>query len=266
MQQNQPLVSIITISFNSGRYIEETIKSVLSQDYPNIEYSVIDGGSTDDTLEIIRRYEKRLKCISAPDHGISDAMNKGIRLSKGEIIAHLHSNDKYRPEVISRVVRFFKDNPDKKWLYGDINFVDEEGRIRKRLIFPKRYNYDYRLLKKVNIIPHPAVFVKREVFNEVGLFDLKYKYAMDYDMWLRIGARYEPLQIYDVLVNFRETGISSVEAINALKEGYEIRNNIDSSILFKAMNYAGYLRKRYAFPFIKLKRKMQYFMTKNQCA
>ena len=146
MKQNQPLVSIITISFNSGRYIEETIKSVLSQDYPNIEYSVIDGGSTDDTLEIIRRYEKRLKWISEPDHGISDAMNKGIRLSEGEIIAYLHSNDTYMPDVIPKVVRLFMELPDKKWLYGDINCVDKEGRIRKRLIFTKRY--DYRSLKK----------------------------------------------------------------------------------------------------------------------
>jgi glycosyltransferase involved in cell wall biosynthesis len=262
MSKKQTLVSIITISLNSEDHIEKTIESVLSQDYPNIEYWIIDGGSTDRTVEIIRKYEDKLHYLSEPDKGISDAMNKGIELSKGEIIAHLHSNDTYLPGVISKVVKLFTEHPDRKWLYGDIRCFDEEGRSRRNVIFPKRYSYDYRLLKKMILISHPAVFVKKEVFNEVGLFNVQYKYAMDYDMWLRIGAKYDPLQVNKVFANFTETGLSSLEAINALKEEYRIRRSLDESLLFYMVNYFSFLRRRCLFPLIRFKRRIQFYYDK----
>ena len=258
MPQIQPLVSIVTISLNSEDHIEETIKSVLSQDYPNIEYWIIDGGSTDKTLEIVRGYEDRLHWISEPDKGISDAMNKGIELSNGEIIAHLHSDDTYLPGTISKVVNLFYDNPDTKWLFGNANCVDKKGRVRRGIIFFNRYSYKY--LKKAQIIFHQTVFVKREIFDAIGLFEIKYKYAMDYDMWLRIGSLYEPLQVNDTFVNFRETGLSSVESLNALNEEYAIRRNLENKTLSKVTNYIGYVKRRCLFPLIKFKRKIQYYI------
>src|SRR4030095_6506219 len=129
-QDDRPLVSIITPSFNQARYIEATIQSVLSQDYPRIEYLIVDGGSTDETVEIIKKYEGRLAwSVSEQDQGQTDAINKGFGHTNGQILAWLNSDDTYEPGAVSAAVKYLLDHPDVGMVYGDCNFINEDGRV-----------------------------------------------------------------------------------------------------------------------------------------
>ena len=127
--QGAPLVSIVTPSYNQGPYIEATIQSVVSQDYPHLEYIVIDGGSQDNTVAILKRYAERLCWISEPDHGQADAINKGFRIAHGEILAWLNSDDTYLPGAVCQVVEYFQRHPDVSMVYGEGQHVDAEGHI-----------------------------------------------------------------------------------------------------------------------------------------
>ena len=187
--KDKPLVSIVTPSYNQGRFIEDTILSVKNQDYPNIEHIVVDGGSTDNTLEILRKYENEynLRWISEPDEGQSDAMNKGLRMAKGEIIGWLNSDDVYfTRDVISYVVEKFNFYRNADVIYGDNVVIDQNNfilRFRRHLPVISRS----RLLR-VNHIVHPAAFVRMKALNNF-LFQKKYNYAMDYDMWLYLKIK-----------------------------------------------------------------------------
>jgi glycosyltransferase involved in cell wall biosynthesis len=223
--ESLPSISVITCTLNSARYVEQTMRSVLDQHYPNLEFWIIDGGSTDGTLEIVRRYEERLSWISEPDHGIADAMNKGVRLATGEIVAHLHSDDLYLGNALWRVGRLFRDRGDAHWVIGNYQEIDEAGAVIRAVTLPP---YRYALLRKWNMIGHPAAFVRRALFDECGLFSLDLRYGMDYDLWLRIGARYEPLQLSDTLASFRvhAGGLTTREVFGSIMEGYTIRNRL----------------------------------------
>jgi glycosyltransferase involved in cell wall biosynthesis len=225
-----PLFSIITITYNSKAYLEETIRSVLDQDFADFEYLLVDGGSTDGTLALIEKYaarDRRIRWLSEPDKGIADAMNKGIRMASGDIVAHLHSDDLYLPDTLARVAAAFQANPTAQWATGRVHFIDASGTIRLTTDFKVPYTYD-RLLRK-NLIVHPATFVRRPVFTEAGLFDPHLKYAMDYDLWLRIAGRYEALGIDAVLACFRShaESLSSRELLKAVEEEYAIRQRYD---------------------------------------
>jgi len=221
-----PSISVITCTYNSARYVEQAIRSVLDQHYPNLDYWIIDGGSTDETLKIVKKYEDRVFLISEPDHGIADAMNKGIRLSHGEIVAHLHSDDAYVNDALWRVGRLFRKRADVKWIIGNYLEIDDTGGLIRTITLPP---YRYALLKKWNMIGHPAAFVRRMVFDEFGLFPLHLRYGMDYDLWLRIGKRYEPLQLSDTLACFRvhAGGLTTKELFGSLMEGYAIRSQLE---------------------------------------
>ena len=127
-----PLVSIVTPSYNHGRYIEETIQSVLNQDYPNLEYLVIDGGSSDNTVEILKKYEGRLTWISEKDRGQADAINKGFRMANGEILAWLNSDDTYLPGAVQHSVRYLEAHSEVAMLYGEGYHIDAEGEFIER--------------------------------------------------------------------------------------------------------------------------------------
>ena len=258
--KDKPCVTVITVVFNGERYIEQTIRSVLDQDYDNVEYIVIDGGSTDNTLAIIKDYEHAIDYwVSERDQGISDAMNKGIITSSGEIIAHLHSDDFYEPGALKRVVGYFLEASGCKWLIGEANFLDQRGRKRKRMVFPPKYSY--RRLKRANFIPHPAVFLKREVFERVGLFDKGLRYVMDYEMWLRVGRSYEPIQTEDVLANFREVGRSSVEILKTWQEELLDPRVCNRGGVFSTLwNRLRYGKRKAMLPLILLKRRFQYLV------
>jgi glycosyltransferase involved in cell wall biosynthesis len=184
---NGPLVTVVTPSFNQGRFIRETIESVLSQDYPNIEYLVIDGGSTDDTLAVLQSYGHRLFWVSEPDKGQAHAVNKGWRRAKGDILAWLNSDDLYEPGAVRTAVDHLVHNPHVGMVYGEGYFVDESGQpINRYPTYP--FNPD-RFLERCGIC-QPTVFVRRAVIEEVGNVDESLNFCMDYELWIRISKRY----------------------------------------------------------------------------
>ncbi|MGB9873325.1 MAG: glycosyltransferase family 2 protein [Anaerolineae bacterium] len=184
-----PLVSIVTPSLNQGRFIANTIESVLSQDYPRIEYFVVDGGSTDETLEVLHRYRGRLRWVSEPDGGQSAAVNKGWRQTSGEIVAWLNSDDTYLPGAVSQVVAFLQEHPEIDAVYGNCDYIDLEGRFLRP--YPTRpYNYLELVRTAFNYIPQPATFVRRQALEAIGYLDETLHYIMDLDCWLRLGAQH----------------------------------------------------------------------------
>lgn len=219
---SMPLFSIITITLNSERYLSEALDSILAQDYANKEIIIIDGGSTDSTIDILKSYGDKVRFLSEPDEGISDAMNKGIRIATGDVIAHLHSDDRYMLGALSKAARIFFNNPALKWLCGNGNYINEGGRDTGPARFQK---YSYEKLKSYNFIFHPATFIRREVFDEVGCFDNTLKYAMDYDMWMRIGRLHEPFQSDEFFTSFRRhsDSLSTRNALKAIDEEYMVR-------------------------------------------
>lgn len=186
MREEFPLVSIITPSLNQGKFIEDTLESVRNQDYPNIEHIVVDGGSTDTTLDILKKHENTysLKWISEPDRGQSDAVNKGFKMARGSVIGWLNSDDAYiSKDVISFIVTEFANTPDMDVLYGDVALIDENSLILQVRLAPE---FDYHRLLRDDFIPEPSTFYRRSVVNEHEL-DINIDLPMDYEYWLRLA-------------------------------------------------------------------------------
>lgn len=182
-----PLVSIVTPSYNQGHFIRATIESVLSQDYPNIEYIVMDGGSKDETVSVLKEYGDRVRWVSEPDKGQTDAINKGLRVASGDIVAYLNSDDVYLPHTIRRVVETFTSNPEVDFVYGDFHAIGEHGEILNKV---KTIPFDHDiLLYDANFICQPASFYRRRLIDEIGLFDDKLHFLMDYEFFLRAAKR-----------------------------------------------------------------------------
>jgi len=181
------LVSIVTPSFNQANYLETTIQSVLSQDYPEIEYIIVDGGSTDGSLDIIQSYASRLKYwVSEKDRGQTDALNKGFALAKGKVYAWLNSDDIYQPGAVKEAVEFFKAHPEMGLVYGDTSYINAQGQIIGR--FPAAQT-NYRLLRQGYVhIPQQASFFRADLWEELGPLDPSFYFAMDYDLWVRIAS------------------------------------------------------------------------------
>lgn len=183
-----PTVSIVTPSFNQARYLEATLDSVLSQDYPRIEYLVVDGGSTDSSREILERYSDRLAWwVSEKDSGQTDAINKGFGRAKGQIFAWLNSDDTYEPGAVGKAVRYLLAHPEAGMVYADCNFIDEAGRVIGR--FPAAQTDLRRLREGYSHIPQQTMFFRSDLWREVGPLDPSFFFAMDYDLWTRIAGR-----------------------------------------------------------------------------
>lgn len=216
-------VSIVTIAFNSGETIEDTIKSVVEQDYPDVEYIIVDGQSTDDTLEIVKRYKDGIsKVISEKDKGIYDAMNKGVNAATGDLIGILNSDDLYAHEsVITNVVNQIKD---KEGLYADLVYVNREN-TNEVTRYWKSGAYKKGAFKKGWMPPHPTFFVKRECYEKFGAYSLELRSAADYELMLRfihkngISVAYLP----ETIIKMRVGGQSNVTLKNRLAANKEDR-------------------------------------------
>ncbi len=198
--ENLPLVSIITPSLNQGEYIEETISSVLSQDYPRLEHIVVDGGSTDATLDILKKTGDRIKWLSEPDRGQSHALNKGVGLARGDIIGWLNSDDLYVEGAVTEAVDFLRANPECAMVYGQAEIVDEAGRrIRSYETEP----FDIDRLAGHCLICQPSAFVRADVLRDVGGVDEALHFCMDMDLWIRIGREHKIGFIDELLAQSR---------------------------------------------------------------
>jgi glycosyltransferase involved in cell wall biosynthesis len=183
-----PLVSVVTPSLNSERFIARTVESVLGQDYPNIEYIVVDGGSTDGTLAILDRYRNRLKYTSGPDGGVADAINKGFAQSRGSIFGWLSSDDTYLPGALSRAVGRLLDVPEAAVVYGEAIWVDEHDDVLGS--YPIETPFRPSMLERECSICQPASFMLRDAFEKIGRLDSSLHFAFDYDLWIRLSRQY----------------------------------------------------------------------------
>ncbi|MBV6395873.1 MAG: hypothetical protein HFACDABA_01460 [Anaerolineales bacterium] len=181
------LVSIVTPSFNQASYLEQTMRSVLDQDYSNIEYLVVDGGSTDGSVEIIKKYSSRLASWgSEKDAGQADAINKGMARAKGGIVAWLNSDDYYLPGAVTAAVKAFDENPQALLVYADMLAVDEHSQTFNKLRYRQLSLEDVICFQ---IIGQPAVFMRRSAFENAGGLDLSYHFLLDHHLWIRIAAQ-----------------------------------------------------------------------------
>jgi len=195
-------ITVVTPSMNQGEFIERTILSVLGQEGDfDLEYIVVDGGSTDDSLGIIKKYKERLRWVSEKDKGQSDAINKGFNMASGDILAWLNSDDTYAAGALATVAESYRQEPFA-WCFGNCRNIDENDREIRKLITrykifeSKRYSFG-RLLSK-DFISQPGAFFTRDVYQETGPLDLTCEYSIDYDYWLRIGKKYPPLYIHKI--------------------------------------------------------------------
>lgn len=201
-----PLVSVVTPAYHMARFIGDTIESVIGQDYPNIEYIVMDGGSTDGTLDVIRRYERlatanvTFRWSSAPDAGTADAINKGFARAHGSVLAYLNADDTYANGAIRSAVQALLANPAAQAVYGDANWVGTDGAVLGP--YPTQpFNPD--LLRMECFICQPASFIRREAFSLVGALDASLHYAYDYEFWMRLAERYSLVKVDQLLATSR---------------------------------------------------------------
>jgi len=254
---NSPLVTIITPSFNQAPYLEETINSVLGQTYPHIEYIIMDGGSIDGSVEIIKRHQSKLAYwISEKDRGQTDAINKGFARAKGEILAWINSDDTLLPNAVEEAVRFLEENPGVGLVYGDTHYIDEHSKVIGR--FPAAQTDLARLRRGYVHIPQQASFFRKSIWDQVGPLDPEFFFAMDYDLWVRIAGKAELRYLPRLWANFRlHRGAKSIDADDRcwpemLKVHYRDGGTWFSSIVLKY-----YIRKLVA-PLIRWRRRRMF--------
>jgi glycosyltransferase involved in cell wall biosynthesis len=252
---SHPLVSIVTPSFNQARYIEATIQSVLAQDYPRIEYVIVDGGSTDGTVEVIKKYERRIASwVSEADKGQTDAINKGFARAKGDVLAWINSDDTYEPGAVSSAVRYLQEHPEVGMVYGDCKFINESGRVIGKF---NAAQTDLRLLRRGYVhIPQQASFFRADLWRQIGPLDPSFYFAMDYDLWTRLAARSLLKYIPQTWANFRlhTSGKTIVADDRCWPEMIRVHYR-DGGSFFSAIVAKYYIRKLIA-PIWNLRRRM----------
>jgi glycosyltransferase involved in cell wall biosynthesis len=223
----EPLVSVITPSFNQGEYLEETIRSVLQQDYPRVEYIVIDGGSTDNSLQIIRKYQSKLAYwVSEPDRGQTHAINKGLHQSQGDILGWLNSDDVLVPGTIHRVVQAFQAHPEVDVVYGKLERIDAQSRSVPTPPLPKdRVEFKVDNMLEECTVNQAGAFWRRRMMQKVGDLNEALRYVMDYEYWLRIaiaGGKFKRLS--ETVACFRLSKASKTvgQALPMAEEGIQL--------------------------------------------
>lgn len=217
-------VSIITATFNSARTVKDTLQSVASQDYANIEHIIVDGLSSDETLSIVQRYPHVNRVISEKDKGIYDAMNKGVAAATGDVVAILNSDDVYvDKQVIVKIVKAF-DDPDVDVVYADLQYVRADN-LQKVTRTWKSGQFSKKKFYYGWMPPHPAFFVRKKVYDTIGYFNLALKSAADYEFMLRVLLKYDHHVRYvpEVIVKMRAGGISNATFQHRLRANREDR-------------------------------------------
>jgi glycosyltransferase involved in cell wall biosynthesis len=211
-----PKISIITPSFNQAHFLAETVDSIVSQVVDiEVEHIIVDGGSTDGTVEYLKSLGSRVKWVSEKDKGQADAVNKGVGMATGDIIGWLNSDDVYRPGTLQAVADQFRQHPECRWAYGMCRIIDASGKEHWKWITHYKNlrlrKFTYSKLLRENFISQPAVFFKKDLFEEAGRLKTELHYAMDYDLWLRF-ARISPAGVINrYLSDFRRHGTSKSE-------------------------------------------------------
>jgi len=253
---SMPLVSIITPSYNQAQFLEQTIQSVLNQDYPRIEYIICDGGSTDGSVDIIRRYEEKLSYwVSEKDDGQSHAINKGLQRASGDFIGWINSDDYFLPNCVSSIVSAFAQNPHAGMIYGNIEVINETGQKVSDVPF-KPWSFADQLTQNM-IIMQPGSFWKRSVMNSIGWLRTDLHYAMDFEYWIRIGRKCDIVGLNQILARFRVSNVNKgstqsggwpQEFLKILDDFYEDVSLPYHIVNLKKYAYAGaYLRGAEAF-------------------
>ncbi len=221
----EPLVSVVTVCLNAGAHIRNALESVAAQTYPRVEHIVVDGGSTDDTMAIVREFEEgrspRLRWISEPDNGLYDAMNKGVAMATGALIGTLNADDSYEPDSIERVVRAWRERPDAGVIYGDLRAIDAEGHS---WVLEVPDTVTVAQMRTTMTLHHPATFLSAGVYESLGDYDTRYRIAADYDLLLRAleaGVRFK--RVPGVLTNFSLEGVSNRAVREADRETTRVR-------------------------------------------
>jgi len=194
MKTKFPRISIITPSYNQGHFLEETIRSVLLQDYPAIEYIIIDGGSTDNSKSIIDKYKSKLAWfVSEPDDGQSDAINKGLRRATGDFVAWINSDDIYTENAISSAVEKLKSNPDFGMVFSNVLSIDSDSSVFNIMQYG---NWRLPELMQFKVIGQPGIFMRKKALDDVGFLEPDYHWLMDHHLWLKIASKY-PVKYID---------------------------------------------------------------------
>lgn len=235
-------IGIVTPSLNQGRFLRETIESVLKQEYPNLDYWVVDGGSTDNTREILESYGSRINWISERDDGQAQAINKGLKRIDADVLAFINADDVYLPGALSRAARYFQAHSDAAWLTGDYFIIDSLGRrVQSYVVAYKRMLRrwpTFQTLAVANYIVQPSTFWRRELLDEIGLLDESLRYCFDYDFWLRAIMRrplhvvFAPLSLFRI--HARSKGSSQFE--RQFAEEHEVLRRHSSSNLLLGLH------------------------------
>lgn len=251
---NLPTVSIVTPSYNQVRFLEATIRSILEQDYPQIEYIVVDGASTDGSLEIIEKFADQLAWwVSEPDRGQTDGINKGFARATGEILAWLNSDDTYEPNTITEAVAFLQTHPEIGLVYGDTNFIDANGQVIGK------FNAQQTSLKRLQrggvYIPQQSAFWRADLWRQVGPLDPNFYFAMDYDLWVRLARVTEICYTPQLWANFRLHGDAKTIAADERCWPEMLRVHQRDGGNWLAWIYVRYLARRLLSPIINWRRK-----------
>jgi len=245
-----PKISIITPSFNQGEFLEKTILSVLDQDYPNLEYIIMDGGSTDGSREIIQKYSDRLAYWqSMPDNGQASAIFQGFERSTGEILAWINSDDYYLPGTLFSVAEQFIRDPLGRWIVGDGIYVDEGGNTiyRYRRIPPITFK---TMFFSNNLVMQPATFWKRDLFFSTGGYDRTLKFSFDYDLFLKFSRVTPPVRLKKTLAAFRLHATSKTMTIHDVshRESQKVRSQYEKEMELSLAEKIGYPVFRFLYP------------------